>query len=56
MLNVVAKQVASVGSFYGFTTTAIEVYNSISITGAYQVAIKSIILDCTSPEVHSLLM
>jgi len=51
MANPLVKNIPVVGSIYGFTSTAVDVYNSTSISGASRAAIKGILADCTPPEV-----
>ena len=46
MLNPLIKQVPVVGQAYGFTKTAMKVYNSTSPVEAVKVAAGSIIDDC----------
>jgi len=43
------KNAPVIGSFYGFTVTAIKVYNSTTPSGAIKTAVKGVILDCTPP-------
>ena len=43
------KNAPILGSCYGFTKTAIKVYNSTTPTGAIKTAVKGIVLDCTPP-------
>jgi len=50
MANLLAKHLPVVGSMYGFTLTAVEVYNSISIAGGSKTAIKGILVSCTPPK------
>jgi hypothetical protein len=43
------KNFPVVGSCYGFATTAVKVYNSITPSGAIRTAVKGVVLDCTPP-------
>ena len=49
MFNPLIKQVPVVGQAYGFTKTAMKVYNSTSPVEAVKVAAVSIIDDCLPP-------
>jgi hypothetical protein len=40
-----------IGQAYGFTKTAMKVYNSTSPVGAASAAVKGILLDCSPPAV-----
>ena len=51
MLNPLIKQVPVVGQAYGFTKTAMKVYNSTSPAEAVKVAAVSIIDDCAPPQI-----
>ena len=51
MLNPLIKQVPVVGQAYGFTKTAMKVYNSTSPVEAVKVAAVSIIDDCAPPQI-----
>jgi hypothetical protein len=50
MLNPLIKQVPVVGQAYGFTKTAMKVYNSTSPVEAVKVAAVSILDDCAPPQ------
>ena len=51
MLGEVIKQVPVIGQAYGFTKTAMKVYNSTSPVEAVRVATVSIIDDCAPPQI-----
>ena len=51
MLNPLLKQVPVVGQAYGFTKTAMKVYNTTSPVEAVKVAAVSIIDDCAPPQI-----
>lgn len=51
IIGVLLKNAPVIGSCYGFSTTAIKVYNSTTPSGAIKTAAKGVILDCTPPVV-----
>ena len=51
MLDGLIKQVPVVGQVYGFTKTAMKVYNSTSPVEAVKIATISIIDDCAPPQI-----
>ena len=51
MLNPVIKQVPIVGQAYGFTKTAMKVYDSTPLVEAVKVANVSIIYYCAPPQI-----
>ena len=51
MLNSVIEQVPVVGQAYGFTKTAMKVYNSTSPIEEVKVAAIPIIYDCAPPHI-----
>ena len=51
MLNPFIKQVPVVGQAYGFTKTAMKVYNSTSPVEVAKVAARSIMDDCAPPQI-----
>ena len=51
MVNPLIKQVPVVGQAYGFTKTAMKIYNSTSPVEAAKVAAISITDDCAPPQI-----
>lgn len=51
MADDLIKHVPIVGQAYGFTMTALKIYNSTSPIGATSLAVKGILADCLPPEV-----
>ena len=51
MINTFIKQVPVVGQAYGFTKTAVKIYNSTSPIKAVKIAAVSIIDDCAPPQI-----
>jgi hypothetical protein len=51
MLNPFIKQVPIISQAYGFTKTAMKVFNSTSSIEAVKIAALSIIDDCASPQI-----
>lgn len=49
MTNLLVKNLPVAGSIYGFSSIAVEVYNSTFIAGASTAAIKGILINCTPP-------
>jgi len=51
VLNLLIKQIPVVGQTYGFTKTAMKIYNSTSPVEAAKVAAISITDDCAPPQI-----
>ena len=51
MFNAIMSHIPVVSQVYGFTTTAMKVYNSTSPVEAVKVATISIIDDCAPPQI-----
>lgn len=49
MMDLIGNNMPLIGQFYGFTKTAIKVYNSTTPVGAVTTAVKGIVLDCSPP-------